>query len=188
MVTESSVSPQAESVNGDTIEVKCEPSEDGHRGGEFSSTRAGRIKDESLSSTTDSASLVQPKAKMSRSSSSSTVKSRATSASTVEKKDGGDRVDDSVAKMETLPPPKLGRSGSQKAIPRSAPLFDHLEDATTEATRSFLVLDACTYANKCLGYTEHAMECDCTEEWGKSGTWTVAQAGSIQGTTDLFAI
>jgi hypothetical protein len=104
----------------------------------------------------------------------------------MEKKDVGDRVDESMAKMETLPPLKLGRSGSQKAIPRSAPLFDHLEDATMEATRSFFVLDACTYANKCLGYTEHAMECDCNEEWGKSGTCTVGQAGSIVGTTDLF--
>lgn len=186
MATESSVSPKAESVNGDTIEVKCESSEDSDRGGEFSSTRTGLIKDESLSSAADSPSLLQQKAKMSRSSSSSTVKSRATSASSIDKKDAGDRLDDSVVKMETLPSLKPGRSGSQKAIPRSAPLFDHFEDATMEATRSFSLLDACTYANKFLGYTEHAMECDCNEEWGKSGPCTVGKAGSTASKTDIF--
>jgi histone-lysine N-methyltransferase SETD2 len=186
MATESSLSPKAESVNGDTIEVKCEPSEDGDRGGEFSSTHTGPIKDETLSSATASSTLLQQKPKMSRSSSSSTIKSGATSASSIDKKEAGDRLDERVAKMETLPPLKPGRSGSQRPIPRSAPLFDHLEDATVEAKRSFAVLDACTYANKFLGYTEHAMECDCNEEWGKSGTCIVGQAGSTASKTDIF--
>jgi SET domain-containing protein len=114
------------------------------------------------------------------------VKSRATSASSIDKKEVGDRLDETLIKMEPLHPSKPSRSASQKAIPRAAPLFDHLEDATMEAKRSFAVLDICTYANKFLGYTEHAMECDCNEEWGKSTTCTVGRAGSMASKTNMF--
>jgi hypothetical protein len=167
MATRSSLSPEAESVNGDTIEVKRDPSEDGDRNDEFSSTRAGLIKDEPLGSAPDSPSLLPQKVKTSRSSSPSTVKSRATSASSVDKKETVDGPNGTSVKIEHLDPGKPSRSAPQKAILRSAPLFDHLEDATMEAIRSFAVLETCTYANKFLGYTEHAMECDCNEEWGK---------------------
>jgi SET domain-containing protein len=186
MATESNLSPKAESVNGDTIEVKRDSSEDGDRDGDFGSTRAGLIKDEPPGSATSSPSLLPQKVKMSRSSSSSTVKSRATSASSIDKKEVGDRLDETLIKMEPLHPSKPSRSASQKAIPRAAPLFDHLEDATMEAKRSFAVLDICTYANKFLGYTEHAMECDCNEEWGKSTTCTVGRAGSMASKTNMF--
>ena len=167
MATGSNLSPKAESVNGDTIEVKRDSSEDDDGNDEFSSARAGLIKDEPLTSATNSPSLLPQKVKPSRSSSPSTVKSRATSASSVDKKEILERPGETSVKMEHQDPAKPSRSASQKALPRSAPLFDHLEDATMEATRSFAVLEACTYANKFLGYTEHAMECDCNEEWGK---------------------
>jgi [histone H3]-lysine36 N-trimethyltransferase len=76
-----------------------------------------------------------------------------------------------IVKMALGQPPKLARSASQKVVARTAPLFDHFdhfEDKTSEATSNFQVMEACTYTNKNMGYTEHAMECDCTEEWGKS--------------------
>lgn len=72
-----------------------------------------------------------------------------------------------TVKMEPGQPPKLARSSTQKVVARSAPLFGHLLDKTVEATSHFQLMSACTYSTKYLGYTEHAMECDCAEEWGK---------------------
>lgn len=70
-------------------------------------------------------------------------------------------------KMEPGQPLKLSRTSTQKVKSRAPPLFDHLADATAEATSLFQVMESCTYAAKYLGDTEHAMECDCPEEWGK---------------------
>lgn len=70
-------------------------------------------------------------------------------------------------KMEPGEPPKLARTSSHKVPARTAPLFDHLPDATAEAVSTFQVISSCTYSPKSLGDTEHAMECDCVEEWGK---------------------
>ncbi|TPX23641.1 histone methyltransferase set2 [Coccidioides immitis] len=78
-----------------------------------------------------------------------------------EEKVGGDI----TIKQEPGQPPKLARSASQKLPPRAAPLFTDLPDKTTEATSTFQLMEVCTYANKYLGYTEHAMDCDCAEEW-----------------------
>lgn len=72
-----------------------------------------------------------------------------------------------VVKMEPGHPPKLARTASRKFIARPAPLFDHYENKTEESTASFEVIPACIYMYKHIGSTEHAMECDCTEEWGK---------------------
>ena len=72
-----------------------------------------------------------------------------------------------TVKLEPGQPPKLARSASKKVIARSAPLFDHYEDKTEEATGVFQVITECAYSAKYLGSTEHAMECDCAEEWGK---------------------
>jgi histone-lysine N-methyltransferase SETD2 len=63
--------------------------------------------------------------------------------------------------------PKLSRSTTQKVEKRAAQLFWDHEDATSEACSTFDKLTECTYANKNLGITEHALECDCSEEWGK---------------------
>ncbi|KAM5444769.1 histone methyltransferase set2 [Microsporum ferrugineum] len=78
-----------------------------------------------------------------------------------EEKVGGDI----TVKQEPGQPPKLARSASKKVVPRQPQMFDHLPDSTAEATSLFQVIDACTYSNKNMGYTDHAMECDCAEEW-----------------------
>lgn len=71
-------------------------------------------------------------------------------------------------KLEPGKPPKLSRTTTQKVEKRPPQLFDEYPDMTGEATSMFTVLPECTYANKYLGTTEHALECDCAEEWGKS--------------------
>lgn len=71
-------------------------------------------------------------------------------------------------KMEPGKAPKLSRTASQKVPSRRPQLFFELPDVTAEAKESFVVLPECTYGNRFLGTTEHALECDCSEEWGKS--------------------
>lgn len=61
----------------------------------------------------------------------------------------------------------LARTPSQGAGHVPVSLFDEMPDSTMEARSTFSLMETCTYANKYLGYTEHAMECDCAEEWGK---------------------
>ena len=78
------------------------------------------------------------------------------------------RAGDMVVTQEPGQPPKLARSTSQKVVPRAPRLFAHLPDRTQEALASFEKIEVSWYANKYMGYTEHAMECDCAEEWGKS--------------------
>ena len=161
-------SPKAESVDEDTIVVEHESSPAADRDLEMSLLQTGSVKDERVVSASNSPSLLPTKLKSSPSSSSTSVKSRATSESSVDKKEVKDKVGGDVTlKMEPGQPPKLSRSASQKVVSRAAPLFDDLPDATVEAKSSFSAIDACTYSNKFLGYTEHAMECDCSEEWGK---------------------
>lgn len=81
----------------------------------------------------------------------------------------GNRVALTVSvKAEPDRPLKLTRTPSHKVEhPQPPPLFDHLPDETKRAKMTFQVIDTCTYANKSLGFTEHAMDCDCSEEWGK---------------------
>lgn len=74
---------------------------------------------------------------------------------------------DVTVKMEPGQPLKLSRMASQKIVPRGALLFDDYPDKTADAKESFHVIPACIYSNKYIGSTEHAMECDCAEEWGK---------------------
>lgn len=73
-----------------------------------------------------------------------------------------------VVKMEPVHPPKLARSLSQKTTARSPPLFHSYEDKTEESKDHFQIIPTCVYSSKYIGSTEHAMECDCTEEWGKT--------------------
>lgn len=80
-----------------------------------------------------------------------------------EEKVGGDI----VVKQEPGQPPKIARSASQKVVPRPPQLFAHLPDSTKDALATFEQIPECIYANKHMGYTEHAMDCDCDEEWGK---------------------
>lgn len=71
-------------------------------------------------------------------------------------------------KLRPGKPPILARKKSHKVERRAPPLFFEYEDKTREATGTFSLLPECVYANKQLGTTEHALECDCVEEWGKS--------------------
>lgn len=104
---------------------------------------------------------------------SSTVKSRTSSLTPIKTENGDSTAKeekvggDITVKMEPGQPPKLSRSSSQKVVAQAPQLFLHLPDSTAEAQSTFEVMETCTYANKYMGYTEHAMECDCAEEWGK---------------------
>ncbi|RMZ90657.1 hypothetical protein DV736_g2107, partial [Chaetothyriales sp. CBS 134916] len=72
----------------------------------------------------------------------------------------------SPVKSESAKQAKMSRAQSAKAPPaRIAPLFGDLPDVGSKATSSFSVIDISTYQNKYLGYTETALECDCSEEW-----------------------
>lgn len=73
-----------------------------------------------------------------------------------------------TVKQEPGQPPKLARTSTSKVVARAAPLFHEYADKTEEATSVFQVITECSYSNKFLGSTEHAMDCDCAEEWGKS--------------------
>jgi len=71
-------------------------------------------------------------------------------------------------KQEPGKPPKLSRTTARKVEKRPPPMFGDYKDSTAEATSSFQVITECSYANKNLGSTDPALECDCAEEWGKS--------------------
>ena len=76
---------------------------------------------------------------------------------------------DVVVKQEPGEPPKLSRTASQKVSTKAASLYLDYADKTDEATSSFQVISDCIYAAKYLGATEHALECDCPDEWGMYG-------------------
>ncbi|KAH7073694.1 hypothetical protein BKA63DRAFT_416378 [Paraphoma chrysanthemicola] len=61
--------------------------------------------------------------------------------------------------------PKLSRTASHKVEKRAPTLYHDLPDSTEAAKESFVVLPECTYANKHIGTTDPALECDCGEEW-----------------------
>ena len=61
--------------------------------------------------------------------------------------------------------PKLSRAASHKVVYRPPPLYLDLPDSTEAAKQTFTVLPECTYANKHIGTTDPALECDCGEEW-----------------------
>ncbi|KAL8782875.1 MAG: hypothetical protein Q9213_005052 [Squamulea squamosa] len=79
-------------------------------------------------------------------------------------------------KQEPGQAPKLARSTSQKVIPRTPPLFHDHPSKTDEAKGTFQVIPGCIYSSKAIGTTEHAMDCDCTEEWS-----TVTQTNAACG-------
>lgn len=76
--------------------------------------------------------------------------------------------EDITASLEAGEALKLSRKASKKATSQPARLFDHLPDATEEATSDFQVIKDCIYGSKYMGYSEHdALDCDCSEEWSK---------------------
>ena len=88
-----------------------------------------------------------------------------------------------TVKQEPGQPPKLARSSLQKIVARPAALFHECASTTEEAKKSFQVLAECSYSSKYIGSTEHAMDCDCVEEWGKT-TQTLAPAAKEPMLTD----
>jgi [histone H3]-lysine36 N-trimethyltransferase len=72
----------------------------------------------------------------------------------------------SVSPVKHEMPKKSGRGAAARAPPRIAPSFSDYPDATADATSTFQVITSSTYQNKYLGFTESALECDCSEEWG----------------------
>jgi [histone H3]-lysine36 N-trimethyltransferase len=156
-------------------EVKREASVDGELAQELSTTRVATIKHEDSASPSASPALNPSRLKSSRSSSASASSNRpvpadVNTAKTEPKEPNGHHLT-STSPVKPEPrapskPAKLSRAAS-KLPPRVAPLFHHLPDATEEATSTFTVIDACTYQNKYLGYSEHALDCECSEEWGE---------------------
>ena len=116
-------------------------------------------------------SAIPPRLKVSRSKSHSPApkhdfEASSPADSTKEEVVGGDI----LLKMEPGPGGralKLSRSASQKVISRPPPLYLDLPDSTEAAKETFGVLPECTYSNKYIGTTDPALECDCSEEWGK---------------------
>lgn len=61
---------------------------------------------------------------------------------------------------------KLTRKAAQKLASRAPVLFDHIPDATEEASSHFQLIPDCLYGSKSLGSSEHdPLDCDCAEEW-----------------------
>ncbi|KAL8848848.1 MAG: hypothetical protein Q9221_006144 [Calogaya cf. arnoldii] len=81
-----------------------------------------------------------------------------------------------TVKQEPGQAPKLTRTTSQKVVPRIPPLYHDYPSKTDEAQRGFVVIQACNYQSKAIGVTEHAMDCDCAEEWN-----TVTQTNAACG-------
>ena len=72
-----------------------------------------------------------------------------------------------TVKLEPGQPPKLARSSSRKVWTKPARLFDDYPSKTEAARTDFEVIPGCIYGSKYMGSTEHGMDCDCTEEWGR---------------------
>lgn len=106
-------------------------------------------------------------ARLARRSSVQTSKD-ATPQSPALKSDQEDTVGGEISvKVEPGAAPKLSRSQSKKVASRPPPLYTHEPDALPDALQSFDILTDCAYSNKYIGTTDHALECDCSEEWGK---------------------
>lgn len=90
---------------------------------------------------------------------------------------------DVTLKQEPGKPPKLSRTTSRKVEKRPPPMFNDYKDSTSEATSTFQVITECSYANKSLGTTDPALECDCAEEWGKSDVTLFSQHASLKPST-----
>jgi histone-lysine N-methyltransferase SETD2 len=155
-----------------TAEVRREGSADGDLA---DTTRLAAIKDEHSPNVQNSPSLASVRPKSSRSDSISTSASNHASGlddDVVTAKKEPQEANGHTSPIKQEPkgpakPAKSSRSAAGKLPPRIAPLFDDLPDATKEATSTFTVIDACTYQNKYLGFSDHALDCDCSEEWGK---------------------
>jgi len=170
------MSSREASVDEDTpSHIKREGSPMDEREHYSSDPGAAAIKDENSARPLHLATtLTTVRTKTSRSSSTSTTSSRQAQASEKDRS-GAKKANGHTSPVKpereepTKPtkPTKASRSASSKLPPRIAPLLDHLPDVYAEATSTFTIIDACTYQNKYLGFSDHALDCDCSEEWGK---------------------
>ncbi|KAL4868519.1 hypothetical protein BDV12DRAFT_102192 [Aspergillus spectabilis] len=172
MPTHDNADPQSESVADAVTAMKLEPSDNATEAPVLNGGGAA-LPEPPINDERATPSLVK-----SRSSSRTPLKKEISKSVEGDLKDEGDNDasgtekvgGDISVKLEPGQPPKLARSSSQKVVPRPPQLFLDLPDSTKEAKKSFEVIDYCQYANKYMGYTEHAMECDCAEEWDPSSS------------------
>ncbi|KAL4967761.1 SET and WW domain protein [Aspergillus stella-maris] len=180
MSTHDNADPQSESVADGVTAMKLEQT-DKLTDAPLSNARGGTTKPESQAASPEPSikdERATPSLAKSRSSSQTPVKKESPESEERVMKDeeekdasGTERVGGGITvKLEPGQPPKLARSSSQKVVPRPPQLFLDLPDSTKEAQKSFEVIDSCQYANKYMGYTEHAMECDCAEEWDSASS------------------
>ena len=150
-------------------EMKIE--EEGPQEGEGADTIRVKMEDRQVQSATPNGNELPAKVK-SRSTSHSPVKLQSPSHSPSEKSEHEEFIGgDITLKMEPGKAPKLSRTASQKIVARLPQLFLDAPDATAEATATFQVITDCIYSAKYMGSTEHALECDCAEEWGRSSIY-----------------
>lgn len=153
--------------NGGSVIVKTEAEADaGALGSPVHMETADRTKD--VSKSIDASSSASPAIKPSDQSDSPLMKMESGSDMKAGELMTNSIGGDITLKQEPGKPPKLARSSSQKVIARPPQLYNHLPDSVNEACQTFEVIDGCIYGSKYMGHTEHAMECDCSEEWGKS--------------------
>ena len=169
--------PKHVSMSGEGLAAKLEVAEDKLQG---TKTKSGTSSEDEASGTihvstmkdgqTPTLGVTLPPKQESKPSSQSPTKLRDISpAPTKHKAEREDTVGADISvKMEPGQPLKLTRTPPQKVVARPPPRFDNLPDMTSDAKATFSVITQCIYAAKYLGTTEHAMECDCAEEWGKT--------------------
>jgi hypothetical protein len=137
------------------------------KGGEGDARAQVKVEDEDSLEHTAAPSAIPPRLK-SRSKSQSPAMKQDSEASSPGSGDEEVVGGDITLKMEPGKAPKLSRAASQKVVSRPPPLYLDLPDSTEAAKQTFVVLPECTYANKHIGTTDSALECDCSEEWGTS--------------------
>lgn len=177
MSTHDNADPQSESVADGVTAMKLEPSDNLSDAPILNGGGAAMKPDPQAASPEPGIKSERDTTSLAKSRSSSRTPPKSENSETAEGDLKGEREDDLsgtervgggiTVKLEPGQPPKLTRNSSQKVIPRPPRLFLDLPDSTKEAQKTFEVIEACQYANKYMGYTEHAMECDCAEEWGE---------------------
>jgi hypothetical protein len=76
---------------------------------------------------------------------------------------------ESTTTLENASGIKSSRKASRKTGSRTAPLFDHLPDATEDSLEHFQIIHDCLYGSRNIGSSDNdALDCDCAEEWRKS--------------------
>lgn len=120
--------------------------------------------------------LNSPRATRTKSSTQSPIKAEKPSLSPDTMKEDNEEIVGGEVVVKLVPghPPKLARTPTQKIVARPARLFHSYEDKTEESKSSFQVISGCIYSSKYIGSTEHAMECDCAEEWDSSSRVNLA--------------